>query len=176
MSSLGNNKTKKKSVCSACIDISGGCCVGVRFNIHIDEITKWLEKEKNGGYPLNHVFKIDKDDKDQYIYDSQGERCVHLNENNICSIYEDRPLMCRMYPILWKKRENYFVDMICPLVHFIPLRDIATWPEDPKNKKMMKNMDELEFDGRSRQYINLKTLREMNEALEIVKNRDLVID
>ena len=163
----------KKSVCSECIKVSGGCCVGVRFNVHVDEAKAFIEVEKNGGFPPNHKFILDKDDKEQYLYESGDEKCIHLDENNNCGIYNERPLICRMYPILWKKEENYYVDMICPLVHFIPLRDIALWPEDPQNQKMMKHMDELDFDGRSRQYINLKTLRGMNDALDIVKDRNL---
>ena len=168
------NNGKKKTVCSECINIDGGCCVGVKFNVHISEASRFIEVEKNGGIPSNHTFKIDEDDKEQYVYDSDKDRCVHLDENNACSIYEDRPLICSLYPILWKKK-NYFIDMICPLVHFIPLRDIAMWPDEPKNIEIMKYMDELDFDGRSRQYINLKTLHEMNDALILVKNKDLKV-
>lgn len=168
-------KKNKKNVCSECINKDGGCCVGVNFNIHKSEVLPFLEIEKNGGYSDKHTFYRDKDDKDQYYYNSRKERCVHLNDDNICIIYSERPLMCRMYPILWKK-DNIYIDMICPLTHFLPLRNIAFWPNDPKNKAQLIHMEELDFDGRSRQYINLKSLKAMNDALApIIEDPDMEI-
>ena len=161
----------KKNVCSECINHSGGCCVGVRFNVHEKEIQPFLEAQKSGKLPLNHKLVQDKDDKTTYLYDSgNGGRCMFLGDKNQCTIYDKRPLICRLYPILWKK-DNYFVDLICPLVHALPLRDIATWPS--KNTESLKDMPELDFDGRSRQYINLKTLFGMNDALEILKDPEV---
>jgi len=159
-----------KNVCSECIKHSGGCCVSVRFNVHVREVQPFLEAQKNGKISDKQKLVQDKSDKAQYLYDSGDERCVFLNDFNSCSIYDKRPLICRMYPILWKK-DNHFVDLICPLVHLVPLREIATWPD--KNKESLVFMDELEFDGRSRQYINLKTLNSMNDALIILKDPDV---
>lgn len=163
----------KKNICSECIKHSGGCCVGVRFNVHAKEIKPFLEAQQSGLMPKSHKLTQDKDDKDSYLYDSGSHvPCVFLGANNQCQIYNERPLICRLYPILWKK-DNYFVDLICPLVHVVPLRDIATWPEKSKNKEGLIDMPELDFDGRSRQYINLKTLLGMNDALEILKDPDV---
>lgn len=160
----------KKNVCSACISHSGGCCVGVRYNVHEKEIKPFLEAQKSGKLPSGHKIVYDKTDK-TYLYDSgDGNRCMFLGERNQCTIYNERPLICRLYPILWKK-DNYFVDLICPLVHAITLREIATWPA--KNSDSLKDMPELDFDGRSRQYINLKTLFDMNDALEILKDPEV---
>ena len=162
----------KKNICSECINHSGGCCVGVRFNIHENEIEPFLKAQKNGKMPTTHKLVYDKDDN-TYLYDSgNNTRCIFLGVNNQCQIYDKRPLICRLYPILWKK-DNYFVDLICPLVHTIPLRDIATWPETNMNRASLKDMPELDFDGRSRQYINLKTLFGMNDTLEILKDPEV---
>ncbi len=162
----------KKNICSECINHSGGCCVGVRFNVHENEIKPFLEAQQSGKMPSNHKLEYDKDDK-TYLYDSgDGNRCMFLGGTNQCTIYDKRPLICRLYPILWKK-DNYFIDLICPLVHAVPLRDIATWPETNKNKASLKDMPELDFDGRSRQYINLKTLFGMNDTLEILKDPEV---
>ena len=162
----------KKNVCSECINHSGGCCVGVRFNIHANESKIFLEARESGQMPASHKLENDKDDN-TYLYDSgDGSRCTFLGENNQCTIYHERPLICRLYPILWKK-DNYFIDLICPLVHVVPLRDIATWPESQRNKKSLVDIPELDFDGRNRQYVNLKTILGMNDALEILKDPDI---
>lgn len=164
----------KKNVCNECINHSGGCCVGVRFNVHKNEVKPFLEAKQSGKMPINHKLEFDKDDN-TYLYDSgDGERCIFLGKNNQCTIYDQRPLICRLYPILWKK-DNYFVDLICPLVHVVPLREIATWPEKNQNKKSLPDIPELDFDGRNRQYINLKTLLSMNDTLEILKDPDVGI-
>jgi Fe-S-cluster containining protein len=161
----------KKNVCSECINHSGGCCVGVRFNVHSNEIKPFLNAMESGKIPIGHKLIQDKDDKNTYLYDSGSDnRCMFLGEKNQCTIYFERPLICRLYPILWKK-DNYFVDLICPLVHVIPLREIATWPN--KNKESLKDMPELDFDGRSRQYVNLKSLHKMNDALEILRDSEV---
>ena len=162
----------KKNICSECINHSGGCCVGVRFNVHENEIGPFLKAQNSGKMPSSHKLVYDKDDS-TYLYDSgNNNRCMFLGVNNQCQIYDKRPLICRLYPILWKK-DNYFIDLICPLVHTIPLRDIATWPETTMNRASLKDMPELDFDGRSRQYINLKTLFGMNDTLEILKDPEV---
>jgi len=32
--------------------------------------------------------------------------CRHLTKNNLCSIYNERPLICRLYPFFMKNAQN----------------------------------------------------------------------
>ena len=163
----------KKNVCQSCISHSGGCCVDVRFSVHMKEAKPFIDLKNYDKLPDGHKFYMEKGEKDTYIYSSGGNRCVFLTDKNTCGIYDQRPLICRMYPILWKPNDNYYVDLACPLTHLVPLKDISEWPSKPINKEILNQINELDFDGRNRQYINLKTIREMNDALEILDDPDV---
>jgi Fe-S-cluster containining protein len=60
-------------------------------------------------------------DEDQ-DYVLQSSPCVFLNEDNTCSVYEDRPKACREYPHTDRKKMQQILDLtlkntlICPAV------------------------------------------------------------
>ena len=78
-----------------------------------------------------------------------------------------------MYPILWTREERYFIDLSCPLAHTIPLKDILTWSEDPRNKNQIKNMSQLDFNINKRQYAHISQLKESFSVLELLDNTDI---
>ena len=164
---------ENKSICQKCIATNGGCCVDVTFSIHTSEIDPFLKFEiENGGFlPSGHTLKPTKEEPEFHTYDSGGKKCMFLGDDLQCSIYDKRPLMCRLYPILWRKPDKIYIDMLCPLTHVIPLRDIADWVKLPKNQEQLGNMDDLDFVGRSRQYLSINALKEDNSALKILEDR-----
>ena len=163
-------KLENNSICQKCIATNGGCCVDVTFSIHKSELDPFLKFEiENGGFlPSGHSLKTTKEEPEFYTYESGEKKCMFLGEDLKCSIYDKRPLMCRLYPILWRKPDLVYIDMLCPLTHVIPLREIAEWINSPANQKQILLMNDLDFDARSRQYLNINSLREENSALKIV--------
>ena len=97
---------------------------------------------------------------------------MFLNNENQCTIYSQRPLVCRMYPVLWKNSQHHvhdiFIDLSCPYTHVKPLKEIANWSTELINKKGMKKMGPLVFDGRKGQYINYNYLRDNFDDLTLV--------
>lgn len=87
--------------CTRC----GSCCMGgVHFSVTdaVDKdelrrggqattgVGKWMETRSNG---VRTFFKMKP-------YQPGGKRCSHLGENQVCSIYSNRPPFCRGWPFL----------------------------------------------------------------------------
>lgn len=158
---------EKQTTCQKCIRENGGCCSDVRFSVHLSEAKPFIQYFENEN-PKNHKLKLTKGDPEFYVYDSGNEDCIFLNDQKLCSIYADRPLMCRLYPLMWKEDKKFYIDLLCPLTHVIPLQKIYNWKNDPKNKRQLSQMEELYFDARERQYVNIKSLIQQNSALEFL--------
>jgi Fe-S-cluster containining protein len=157
---------ENKPVCSECIKTTGGCCVEVEFSIHKSEVTIFLAKQRNGELPSGHSLKFD-DSDDTYTYSSGEGRCTFLSDENKCSIYETRPLMCRMYPVLWQQRKkmlSYYLDMSCPLAHRMPLREFISWPNRNENNRQISQMNDLDFNHKDEQYISLTVISQQPET------------
>jgi hypothetical protein len=46
--------------------------------------------------------------------------CVFFDvERGCCRIYEQRPLGCRVYPVIHSEREGIVVDVLCPMISTI---------------------------------------------------------
>lgn len=163
----------KQNVCQACLAHSGGCCVDVRFSFHDSEAQPFVERQDQDSLPYLH--KLIKESDGSYTYDSGGDLCMFLDEEYRCTIYDQRPLICRLYPVLWKKGV-LAVDFTCPLSHLVPLREMLKWLESPANKKQINLMPELDFDLRARRYVNIITLREDNDVLEILDWENLTTE
>jgi Fe-S-cluster containining protein len=67
---------------------------------------------------IEFYLRIDEDQD----YVLQSSPCTFLNEDNTCSIYEDRPLACREYPHTDRKNMFQILELtaqntlICPAV------------------------------------------------------------
>ncbi len=148
---------------------TGGCCTDTRFSIHISELEPFKKAfEQNPSISKGH--KLEKFDGDEvYLYDSKNNPCIFLNMEKRCSIYEKRPLTCRLYPILWKERSKY-IDFACPISHTVPLREIMQWLEKKENKAQLKKMEALDFNERLAQYISISHVIKISECLEFIYN------
>jgi hypothetical protein len=74
-----------------------------------------------------------------------------------------------MYPIVWKKSSidpsNVFIDMLCPLTHAVPIREIYKQSKSILNDKMMKNIGPLVFNEHNNGYLNLTDQKSSSEGL-----------
>ncbi|MGC9455617.1 MAG: YkgJ family cysteine cluster protein [Phycisphaerae bacterium] len=82
--------TKMDQTCERC---GGKCCT--YFCFEIDEPEDYEEFEDIRWYVLHDGVSVHIDDGDWYI--SIENRCKALDPFGRCSIYEDRPLICRSY-------------------------------------------------------------------------------
>ena len=158
----------RKDICQKCININGGCCTNVKLLIHGSEIDAFRERYNTNTLPLEHEFEVVDKERDLYLYDSGGERCMFLNADNICSIYEQRPLICRLYPLKWQTMENYHIDLSCPLAHLIPLNEIAHWRDEDKNTHLLTKMVPLHFNSKSKDFANITNLKKKYFQLKIL--------
>ncbi|MFX1513448.1 MAG: YkgJ family cysteine cluster protein [Promethearchaeota archaeon] len=158
------------SICQKCIGTTGGCCIDARFTIHISELEPFKRVFESDSSSIKE-HKLEKyDGEEVFLYDSQGKPCVFLSKEGECTIYEDRPLTCRLYPLLWKERSRY-IDFACPLAHIIPVKEIMGWLEEKENEEQIRNMEALDFNERLAQYLSFSHVRKISECLELVYNR-----
>ncbi|MHA2252376.1 MAG: YkgJ family cysteine cluster protein [Candidatus Kariarchaeaceae archaeon] len=164
--------TKNKQVCTECITETGGCCTEVQLCVHIDELESFKEKFDTKTAPKGHTLTVHNEVGDVFIYNSQEDPCMFLDQTtNQCQNYENRPLICRTYPIMWQEKGkgmNHFVDFACPLAHMVPIRELHRWAKVPKNKEYMEKMGELVFKTSYTQYVNLTILAEEVEPQHLL--------
>lgn len=164
------------SVCQKCIELTGGCCEDVTFALFEREYQFFKQRFDDGTAPKNHKLEVHDEEDEIYQYNSDGDRCMYLGEDNQCTIYDVRPLICRTYPILWQEPEdshdlNYFLDMACPLTYRHPYRDFLAWIDE--YEKTILEMGELDFEKDEPQYINLSELLEEVNLIKLVKDANL---
>lgn len=65
------------------------------------------------GHRRENFCELDDESVPQLLND--GDHCVFLGKNGLCSIYEHRPEGCRLYPLVWDRdAERVVRDDFCP--------------------------------------------------------------
>ena len=143
----------------------------MRFTIHDDEVGPFLKLKKNGGLPRGHKLKRSETAVDDpgYIYESGKDRCVFLNGDNQCSIYSQRPLICRMYPIMWTETDDdpelrFHLDMACKLTHEVPIKVFEEQCHSQDAEQMVPKYGALDMDPEDSQYIDLNSTKHAVES------------
>ncbi len=161
---------ENKNICNECIIKTGGCCTNANLIIHSSEINPFLEAKTKDVIPPTQSLEKLSDEKDLYFYQTNGERCIFLSSSNACLIYDTRPTICKMYPILWNKTAldptNIFIDLLCPLAHSVPISDIYKTSRDINIKKMIKKIGPLVFDHTASTYLNINDIKRSSEAFD----------
>ncbi|MFQ5836341.1 MAG: YkgJ family cysteine cluster protein [Candidatus Bathyarchaeia archaeon] len=67
-----------------------------------------------------------------YFYDPTEEKC---------QVYEDRPLGCLLYPIIYSTEEGVIVDELCPMRHTISKRELKK-----KGKILLEHLKNMASD------------------------------
>ena len=164
-------------VCTNCIRKTGGCCTNVHLIIHSSEITPFLKAKDSGLFTKSHVLEKWNDNKDLYVYTSTDQRCIFLSTNNTCLIYEKRPTICRLYPVVWKtgiiEPFNIYIDLLCPLSHVVPIIDIYKPSKKMINKELMKKIGSLNFDDNDCSYLNITDKKQSSDGLKALYDEEL---
>ena len=113
-----HEKEFKKTDCLSCAN----CCKTtspIFRDVDINRISKRLGMKSQKF--IEFYLRIDEDQD----YVLQSSPCTFLNDDNTCSIYEDRPLACREYPHTDRKNMYQILDLtaknilVCPAVEKI---------------------------------------------------------
>ena len=102
--------------CSNC----GKCCEETEMELSGDDIRR-LER---AGYGRNQFSVLD----DHLIrLMNVGGWCYFysLAERN-CRVYKDRPLGCRLYPVVYSADDGVMVDELCPMGYTVSERELRT--------------------------------------------------
>jgi Fe-S-cluster containining protein len=67
------------------------------------------------------------------------ERCYFYNPaEKKCQVYEDRPLGCLLYPVIYSIEEGVIIDEICPVGHTVPKHELKM-----KGKILLKHLKKI---------------------------------
>lgn len=158
-----------KNICNDCISTTGGCCTGVNIILHESEVKPFLHAKKEGLFTESDNLEQFKEQKDLFVYTSGTKRCHFLTDSNTCSIYDSRPTICRLYPIVWKKgiieSSDIFIDLLCPLTHVKPIVDLYASTQNLENQKLIKEIGSLVFNENDSGYLNITDKKRSSDAL-----------
>lgn len=82
------------------------CCIKTKMILCKEDI----ERIKKIGY--KEEFFLRKKGSLFMIKNKDG-KCVFLKDFG-CSIYKDRPLGCRLYPLIYDSKKGFILDYLCP--------------------------------------------------------------
>ncbi len=130
--------------CTMC----GECCLGTSMELLADD----LERITGLGYALNQfaargsdgVWRLRNVDGHCVFYDPNSKRC---------SIYESRPIGCRLYPLNYDDEEGAVVDKACPAWRTVP----------PSEKKRLSRVLQLFVEETQRTDDEVRLLRLMGK-------------
>lgn len=102
--------------CSHC----GICCEETMMELSLDDI-KRLEKK---GFRLED-FTVQNDGVTQLR--NVGGYCYFYNRaDKKCTIYEDKPIGCSIYPVVYLVNEGMIIDELCPMGKTISKHELMT--------------------------------------------------
>jgi Fe-S-cluster containining protein len=100
--------------CSNC----GKCCEETEMELSSSDI----ERLERAGY---HREQFSVQDNDVIRLINVGGRCYFysLAEGN-CRVYRNRPLGCRLYPVVYLADDGITIDELCPMGHTVSEREL----------------------------------------------------
>jgi Fe-S-cluster containining protein len=122
-----------------CIEC-GTCCQDTEMLL----LKKDIERLRKKGY--NSKF-FSRKDKDFYIIlRNKNGYCVFFDRNKKkCKVYKDRPMGCRLYPIIFDDSKGVVIDKICPAS--------SSWSEKSRQileKKVIRVIKKLDIEANQR--------------------------
>lgn len=118
--------------CSNC----GICCEETMMELSSEDIERLEEK----GYRLEEFAVID--DGVTRLRNVDGYCYFYSRADKKCQIYEDRPLGCYLYPVVYLANEGAMVDELCPMGQTISEQELRT-----KGKILDKLLKKIENDS-----------------------------
>lgn len=91
------------------------CCFNTEMILTRSDITRLESKGYREFYRKCYGF---------YRLTNISGRCVFLSSGNLCLVYEDRPLGCRAYPLVYDEECGVTLDLECPLTDEVSCEDL----------------------------------------------------
>jgi Fe-S-cluster containining protein len=122
--------------CSNC----GICCTETEMLLTLKDI-KRLE---NKGFSRNYFAEIDKEG--YAVLKNQNGYCVFYNlKTRLCSVYDERPSGCRIYPVVLDEEKGIVFDEICDSCKSITVKE-----KKVKGKEVIKLLEEIDAEAENR--------------------------
>jgi len=106
----------------------GVCCRETEMLLSLDDIER-LERK---GYRKEFFVCFDREGYPT-LRNRQGHCVFYDSEKSRCRVYKDRPLGCRLYPVIYDELKGIIVDNICHTKNKITEKEI-----ERKGKKVVK--------------------------------------
>ncbi len=123
-------------VCSRC----GTCCLETEMLLSTKDIERLIKKGYSTEFFTRH------DNKGYTILKNQNGHCVFFNASKKkCIIYNDRPMGCRYYPIIFDETKGIIIDNLCP--------SNKSWTKNRKKiigKKVIKLLEKIDNEAKKR--------------------------
>ena len=118
----------------------GACCKETEMLLSTEDIER-LERK---GYSKNFFVRFDSEGYAKLR--NLQDHCVFYDaEKQRCKAYTDRPLGCRLYPVIYDETKGIVVDNICPAG--------GNWNEkkiEKKGKKVIKLLEKIDAEAKRR--------------------------
>jgi Fe-S-cluster containining protein len=122
--------------CSNC----GVCCTETEMLLS----KKDIKRLENKGYPQNRFVRYDK--QGYATLKNRGGYCIFYDrKNRQCSVYEDRPSGCRVYPVIVDEEQGIVLDAICESRNTISDEEKAF-----KGERVVKLLEIVDSEARER--------------------------
>jgi len=118
--------------CSNC----GICCTETEMLLSKKDIRR-LEKR---GFSQNQFVNFDNQGYAQ-LKNRDGYCVFYILKNKQCSVYDDRPSGCRIYPVILDEEKGIVLDGICASRNTIGERE-----KDLKGKKVIKLLERIDLE------------------------------
>ena len=116
--------------CSKC----GKCCEETEMELSNHDI-KRLEE---AGYHRDQ-FSF-KDSHAIRLMNADGRCYFYILAEKKCRVYRDRPLGCRLYPVVYSVDDGAVIDGLCPMGHTISEKELKT--KGKILRKLLRKIDE----------------------------------
>jgi len=118
----------------------GACCKETEMLLTNADIER-LERK---GYSKNFFVQFDSEGYAKLR--NLQDHCVFYDaEKQRCQVYKERPLGCRLYPVIYDETKGIVVDNICPAR--------SKWNEkkiEKKGKKVIKLLEKIDAEAKRR--------------------------
>lgn len=109
------NTLKKEFYFSTCEICDAACCKGSNGTIFSQLLLEDF-KEVYENFPIVFVLGDLNYLKPVVLLTNGLDACRYLSKKNLCSIYEKRPSVCKLYPLSPHLTNIPFIDLSCPAV------------------------------------------------------------
>ena len=118
----------------------GACCKETEMLLSTEDIER-LERK---GYSKKFFVRFDREGYAK-LRNRKGHCVFYDSEKQQCKIYKDRPLGCRLYPVIYDETKGIGVDDICPAESNWNKKEI-----ERKGKKVIKLLEEIDAEAKRR--------------------------